>query len=242
MQMLRQGKRLEAMQTLKENSQERDIVARTFLRNETFHVYQEGVVWLEQRDWDRAIQKFRQAHALESDNVEVLVRLGQALLAKRQGPPTAREAQVVLVRAIELSPREFQAKLWLGRALLDLRLWDDALLYLHQVADERPHWEWTSTWIAEAMSAKKQSPVLFLQETMRKYPMRLSALVNLAKLRADQKTVSRLLLSRWAPYREQKQDFHLRQASLGPLGLDFETPQELEARWKAGLNPVSKVE
>lgn len=216
------------------NTQERDVIARLFLRNETFQAYQEGVIGLEQREWSRAVTKFRRALELEPDHVDILIRLAQALLMQREGPSIADEAKQILERALATLPGEPQARLWLGRALLDLKDWDAALTQFRRVAQTQPDWEWTSVWTAEALVGKRENPVPFLQSTVRDHPLRVSALVALNRYKADRKLTTRWLLSRWEPYRALKENFHGRQRVLGSLGVDFETAQDLENRWRSG--------
>jgi hypothetical protein len=246
-QLMRLGRRAEALALVSRNGPEREIIARSFLKNETFQFYQEGVNWLEQREWKKAAVKFRRALEIESDHVDLLLRLSQSLLMERNGPAAAEESKVLLGRALASIPEDPQTMLWLARAHLDLEEWDLALVVLKKVEAARPQWEWSSVWIAEAMTRKGENPNRYLMEVMRKYPLRLSALVVLNRQKTDRRFTHRWLLSRWDAYDALLKNPSKRAEVLGPLGVEYETASDLKVRWQAQLaasstNPVGRVE
>lgn len=245
-QLLRQGQRMEALRPWSRTAPQRQIIARMFLSQDTFQLFQDGIHLMEQRLWSQAESKFRAALDREPDHFEILLRLAQTLLSQkgsvRNLAASADESKELLKKALVLCPQDMQARLWLGRAYLDKGEWDQALVALRIVYVEAPQWEWTAAWIAEAMQAKKQMFAEFLLKHLQTHPIHLPSMVALVQQRGigeidgpDYRRVSRWILSRWDEYLEIKSDRKRALYFEGELGFDYESPKELEKKWRLSL-------
>lgn len=154
-----------------------------FLTNTTFQLYQDGINQLDAGHYRAAREKFQKALEKESDNVEILVRLGQCLMLEGDEDSAAERLRL----ARKLNPFEPEIKLWLGRALQKRGELKPALENLREAATELSDSELAALWYAEALfaSGKKSIAIQHLESAAQRSPMHLEILVALARLKLD---------------------------------------------------------
>lgn len=189
-ELLKQGKRQEAIQALvqqraprgdaakKRVDIERTLVARQFVTNEGFQIYQDGVNQLEAERFDEAREKFREALTREVDHVEVLVRLGQTeVLLDRSS-----SAKEYLDRALTIAPGETEARIWKGQALILDKKWPEAIEELKEATKEQPQSEVAVIALSRALRGSRQvdRANLALSHDLESNPFHLNVLVEWA--------------------------------------------------------------
>ena len=162
-------------------AQRADVFSRIFLTNATFQIFQEGVNYLTSGKYRLARERFARALDQEPDNVEVLVRMGQALVLDRDHDSAAERLRL----ARRLNPVEPMIRVWLGRALHQRGENREAVSELRLAVAGLPESEPAVVWLAEAMVSGGQRPgaLRLLEDHVKKRPYHLHALVELGRLR-----------------------------------------------------------
>ena len=159
------------------------VIARIFVKNSTFQTYQDGVDLLGVGKFRNAREKFEQALAAETFNVEVLSRIGQSYLLDGDHDSAAERLKL----ARRLDPYDPEIQLWLGRALQLRGEKTDALSELREAAAHLKTSELAPLWLADALEAsgEKSAAIQILEEDVRSNPMHVSSLINLAKYKVQ---------------------------------------------------------
>jgi len=157
------------------------VLSKIFLTKETFQTYQDGLNLLFVRKTRLAQEKFEKALIAEPDNVQILTRLGQCLLLQNDNDSASERLRL----ARRLNSYEPEIHLWLGRALSQRGEVKEALNELSSVRTELADSETESVWLAAALETSGQlgAAIQILDESVRKNPNQVSALLELSKLR-----------------------------------------------------------
>lgn len=158
-----------------------NVLSRTFLTEASFRTHQDGVNLLRALKIDAAIEKFNSVFLSEPDNVEVLMRLGQCHLLKKEfGPATERFRQ-----SKRLLPFEPEIQLWLGRTLFQKGDTAEAIEALNTAYKKLGDQEISALWLAEALwgSGLKNRALRVLDEDIRKHSNHYWSLVRWARYR-----------------------------------------------------------
>lgn len=157
------------------------VLSRSFLTNETFQIFQDGMGFLKAGKVKPARDKFERALEREPDNMEILTRLGQCLVLEKDEDSAAERLRL----ARRLNPYEPETRLWLGRAMHQRGEAREAIDELKAAFPALPASELAPVWLAEALSTIGQTAqgIRILEEDLERNPMHLATLVTLAKLR-----------------------------------------------------------
>ena len=157
------------------------VISRLFLTNATFLVYQEGLNFLSAQQYRAAKERLEKALDQEPDNVEILVRLGQAMLLSGDVDSAAERLRL----AKKLNPHQIEIRLWLGHALALRGELPASLEELRAANDSMKDSEEAESWYADALaqSGQKQFAIQVLDKNLRTRPLHLRSLVNMAKLK-----------------------------------------------------------
>ncbi len=90
------------------------ILSRTFVSNATFEKYQDGLNAFLAKKYRSAREKFERVLQDEPQNCEVLIRLGQCLVAEDEVEAAIQR----LAQAKKVSPTDSEISFWLGKAYL----------------------------------------------------------------------------------------------------------------------------
>lgn len=159
------------------------VLSRQFLENDTFQIYQEGVSFLARRKYKDASVRLARALDREADNVEILVRMGQALVLSGDHDSAAERLRT----ARRLNPYEPEIQLWLGRALFFRGEIGEALKELTEARRLLPRSELAPVWLAEALlgAQRRKEALDLLDRDLRKEPLHLPSLISLARIRSE---------------------------------------------------------
>lgn len=162
------------------------VISRSFLKNETYQHYQNGVILLEAGKYAPAREQFTKALQLEPNNAEVLLRQGQSLILSRN----FAEAHGVLRQASELNPYEPEIRLWLGRVEYRVGELDRAIRNLEYAVENLKRSELAPIWFADVLMAKglPQAAVQALEKDISQEPFHLLSLLALAEIRFSRGT------------------------------------------------------
>lgn len=157
------------------------VLSRTFLTTETFQAHQQGMNSLLGKNYREARERFENALVQESNNVEILLRLGQCHVAESDYDSAAERLRL----ARRLNPHEMETQLWLGRALFhrgELAGAKEALALAHKSLKDS---ELAPVWLAEVLFAlgQRKEGHKVLEADLSAHPMHLMALVTLAHSR-----------------------------------------------------------
>jgi tetratricopeptide (TPR) repeat protein len=157
------------------------VLARTFLSNEVFQIYQEGLNLIRLEKVHQARERFEKALESEPDNAEILLRLGQSLVLDEDYDSASERLRL----AKRLDPKEPEIDLWLGRALYKRGEQKDGLLLLRRGFRNLEKSERAVLWLAEALSSSEQknAALQLLEKDVRSYPFHLQAMLALVRLR-----------------------------------------------------------
>jgi len=234
------GKRAEALELLGQavgrahGSQRVMLIRRTrvlsklFLTNDTFKIYQEGLNLMFAKKYRSAKDRFEKALSEESDNVEILTRLGQSLLLEN----AAENAVERLQAAKKLNPFEPEVRLWLGRAHHQRGALNEALPELRAALSDLPGSELPPVWLAETLSSLGQtsSAIRVLTNDTKTWPYHVLSLIMSARFRAQLAHTDSQIL--WAARKDlqlalSRLDQYMSPDALsheGDLGLDLRRP------------------
>ncbi len=194
--LLLQGQRSEAMRVLRQSApsaspaqkalleRRRRVVGRQFLLAETSGWFQEGMTFLRARKWKPAVGRLEKAWGMEPDNLEVMLRLGQA--------QTMAGSWVSAIERFRdyrnWEPEEPAARLWLGRALALHGEGDSAQVELRAAWLALPKVELAQIWYAEFLVSQSQSRAALevLDQAARVTPHHFEALFLRARLRWEE--------------------------------------------------------
>ncbi len=156
-----------------------NVLSRMFLTEASFRTHQEGVNLLRALKVDAATEKFNSVFLSEPDNVEVLIRLGQCQLLKKEVTPAIERFR----QARRLLPREPEIQLWLGRALQvkgDLTEGLEILLGAYKEFNQK---EVAIVWVTEALwgAGQKNKALRILEEEVRRHPEHLWSITRWAR-------------------------------------------------------------
>jgi tetratricopeptide (TPR) repeat protein len=159
------------------------VIAKIFVTNTTFQIYQDGVDLLTAEKTRNAREKFEQALIAEPANVEILVRLGQSYLLDGDHDSAAERLKL----ARRLDPYEPEVHLWLGRALQLRGEMADSLDELRSAANELKQSELAPVWLADALetSGNRFDAIRVLEDDLKANPIHVTALLHLAKYKVD---------------------------------------------------------
>ena len=191
--LIHSGQRAQAIQTLlngvrtakppqrKLLIQKSRVLARIFLTNKTFQLYQDGLNSLNAKKYRAAREKFEKALSEESDNSEVLFRLGQSLIFDGE----AEAAVKYLKMAKSISPYESEVGLWLGRALFLKGDFKEAQAELGPAWGELKKTEMATLWFSETLVQLGQGgqALRLLENDAKTSPFHLQSLILAASLR-----------------------------------------------------------
>lgn len=172
------------------------VFARVFLTSATFQVYQDGLNALSLQNYSVAREKFERALAEEPDNVEILIRLGQALVLAGE----SESALKYLKQAQKICPLEPHAGIWSARALHLKGKYQEAYAEWNGLGAEMKESEYGPLWFSETLTQLGQpiSALHLLENDLRVNPMHLPSLILGARLRlqygqADKKMMQGLV-------------------------------------------------
>jgi tetratricopeptide (TPR) repeat protein len=159
------------------------VLARTFLSNDTFRMYQDALNLMLEKKYRAAKEKFVKALAEEPDNVEILLRLGQCFFLDNDITHAISRLQA----AQKLDPYEPMINLWLGRALFIRGSHAEAIAELKTAQHGLQGCEQSTVWLAEALSSSGQNypAIRLLDRDSKSWPFHVSSLIALAKLRVQ---------------------------------------------------------
>lgn len=181
--LLRQGRREEALSVLGrvQAVTKRSVMARLFLTQNTFQIYQDGVTFLEAGKRKQALEKFQQARESEQDNVEILLRTAQAQILEGDHDSAAE----LLRLAKRLDPTLIEIRLWLGRALHKRGEVAEGIVELRLAHEKLPRSEWAPIWLADAHLNldQREQALRVLQDDLAKNPHHVRGLQLLARYR-----------------------------------------------------------
>ncbi len=194
--LLLQGQRTEAMRVLRQSAQgaalaqkallerRRRVVGRQFILAETSSWFQEGMTLLRARKWKAAVGRLEKAWRVEPDNLEVLLRLGQAQLLAGSGSSAIERIREY--RSWE--PEEPAARLWLGRALALQGEGEAAQVELKAAWQAMPKVELAQLWYAELLASQAQArgALEVLDQAFRTTPYHFEALLFRVRLRWEE--------------------------------------------------------
>ncbi len=126
-----------------------DRVARVFFSSEGFNAYQEGLSLLTTSRAEEARSRLMKAADLEPSNVEVLIRMGQALVVLQE----SEAAISYLKKAFAFHPFRNEVTLWRGRAEFLAHGSVEALPLLAAATKALPGSETATLWYVEALAA-----------------------------------------------------------------------------------------
>jgi tetratricopeptide (TPR) repeat protein len=159
------------------------VLSRLFLTNKTIQIHQEGFNRMLAKNYRAAQERFEKALAEESDNAEILLRLGQCQLLEGN----FRAALEKLKMAKKVNPYEPVISLWLGRALHQSGKLTEALEELKVAYRELPGSEIAPLWLAETtfLAGQTRSAIHILEKDVKEWPFHLQCLTTLARLRLN---------------------------------------------------------
>lgn len=218
------------------------VISRLFLTKEASHTFQEGMNLMLAKKYRQAKDSFEKILEVEPDNVEILTRLGQALILLGDMDSAAERLRL----ARRLNMHEPEVQLWLGRALHQRGEITEALTHLKSALQGLPGSELAPLWYAEALVSSNQRPAALqvLEYDLKTQPMHIRSIVQLARLRFQAPirdpqalwTVRKDLqvaLSRYPRY--------ISPESVGfesDLGLDLREPNDLKSEIEGLLQKV----
>jgi len=173
------------------------VLGRVFLTNNTFQLYQDGLNFMQTAKIRAARERFEKALEQEPDNVEILTRLGQTLMAEKDFDSASERLRL----ATRLGPFEPEIRLWLGHALHQRGELKEALEELRAAHQALPDLEMGVLWLAATLisSGQRAAAIQFLTDSCQRHPGHLLALFQLARLRLqspDSKSSQALWASR----------------------------------------------
>lgn len=190
--LLRSEKRMEALQLLLESKKfnnskgseeikKINLISRFFLYNKSFQIFQEGMNLITSKKYQTAIEKFEKALLDEPDNLEILLRLGQALMMESKYGMAVR----YLKEAKRINPFDLEVRVWLGRAYHMNKMEKEAFFELSQVYESKYSFELLYVWLAESLSMLGQvsKAIKILIDDLKSNPLHLLSLTALARLR-----------------------------------------------------------
>lgn len=165
------------------------VLSETFLTNETFQKYQNGIHFLTHSQLREARSHLLRALKDEPDNVEILFRQAQAFLLDGDFDSAVND----LFTAEKLNPYRMEIKLWLGRALMWKNNTTVGLEKLKESFIELKGNDLAATWYAEALLAvgQRKSAIDILESQSKKYPLSILSLMSLAKFRLSATNASK---------------------------------------------------
>jgi len=157
------------------------VLSQTFLSNQSFQSYQDGLNLLISRKYRPARERFERALELEPDNVEILTRLGQSLVMSGDHDSAAERLRL----AKKLNPYEAEISLWLGRALHQRGELMPAVDELRFAVRAMPVSELAPVWLAEALASSAQvaQAIQTLEDDLKVQPLHVQSLVTASRLR-----------------------------------------------------------
>lgn len=157
------------------------VLSRMFYSNDSFQAYQDGVNLLSAGKYRPARERLEKALALEPDNVEVLVRIGQSLVLEQDEDSAAERLKF----ARKLNAFEPEVRLWLGRAMHRRGELREAVEELRIAQQELGNSQLAPVWYAEALSASGQrgAAAEVLEKDSQANPFHLESLLASAKQR-----------------------------------------------------------
>ncbi len=155
------------------------VLSRTFLKAESFQIFQDGVNLMVASRFRQARERLEKALTAEPDNVEILTRLGQCVLL--DGDPDSAAERLRTAR--RLNPFEPEISLWLGRALFQRGEQELALKELGLAQQELPGAQTPVLWLSEslAMSPKPQTELEILEKDLNSNPLHLDVSLAIAR-------------------------------------------------------------
>jgi len=159
------------------------VLARMFLAQKDFQIYQEGLNLLAQRKYRPALERFEKALGTEPDNVEILTRIGECLVLDGDFDSAAERLRL----AKRLDPYEPEVSLWLGRALHQRGELKDAVAELKLAYVGLPTSERAPIWYSEALlsAGNRKAAVQVLESDAQSQPFHLSGILTLARMRTE---------------------------------------------------------
>ncbi len=199
-------------------------LSQAFLTNRTFQLYQDGVNYLQAGKYKSAKDRFEQAAIDETDNCELLVRLGQSAILTDD----TKQALTYLKMAKKLNPFHPEIQLWLGRALQLSGANAEAVSEFQLAKAELAHSELTTIWYAQSLVASGQpgQALKTLELDARNNPSHVLSLIESARIRLGSKNPpleSLRFTRRQLQLANGRLDAYLSQSPIneGELALDF---------------------
>lgn len=144
------------------------LASRMFLKSTAFERYQEGLNFLWMKKFEDAEARLEKALDLEKDNVEILLRMGQAEVMLNDFEAGLEK----LRQAKELDPFEPEIRLWLGRALAKKNKLQEAVGELKFAFESMKGSELAPTWYADVLHQAGQTDraLRIVRSTLDKHP------------------------------------------------------------------------
>ena len=159
------------------------VISRIFLTSEAHQAFQEGLNLMNSGKYRQARDRFETSMEKESNNCEVLVRLGQTLVLEGEYDKAAEKLRL----AKKTGPFEPQARLWLGRALH--QRWESlaAVEELKSVQTDLDGYEPAAVWLAEALLSSGQRVLALktLEDNIKAQPFHVLSLLVMAKIKMN---------------------------------------------------------
>lgn len=187
------GRRTDAIQVLENTIQhekgesrqalirQTNVLSRIFYTQESSKIYQEGLRLVREKKYRLGRERLQRALEIESNNLEILLRLGQCFVLEGNVDSAAE----TLLVAKKLGPFEPEVHLWLARALHQRGELKKSLQEFHSIRDELKTSEIAPLWHAEAQvsAGQKNAAIQLLEKNTREHPMHLYALYFMALLK-----------------------------------------------------------
>jgi len=180
---IRLNRREEALVLLKKYGlvKQASVVARSFLTQESYKLYQEGLNLLETKSYRSAKERFEKALERDQNHLEILLRLGQSEILDGNADAGLK----ALERLAKIYGAQPEATLWEGKAYSMKGEGEKATRLLRDALRALPTSESAPIWLAETLYAngQKASAVAELEADLKKNPQHVQALLTLARLK-----------------------------------------------------------